>query len=152
MSRLSDQWRHSAMRRSRSGASCASPWCNHSAALNADWLPDDAIVRALCPRSGFVNMHVMLGHRRSDSCPTKPAVADIDRSSSVSEFNKLIGQSHQFVLDLRILAPGCNFQKLYHDPFQARALLAGQPASGSGLACACHTHSTAAILAVVFSP
>jgi hypothetical protein len=71
---------------------------------------------------------------------------------SLSEFNKLIGQSHQFVLDLRILAPGCNLQKLYHDPFQARALLGGQPASGSGLTSACHTHSTAAILAVVFSP
>jgi hypothetical protein len=29
---------------------CASPWCNHSATLNADWLPDDAVLRALCPR------------------------------------------------------------------------------------------------------
>jgi hypothetical protein len=30
--------------------SCVSPWCNHSAQLAADWLPDDAAVRALCPR------------------------------------------------------------------------------------------------------
>jgi hypothetical protein len=78
----------------------------------------------------------MPGHRRSDSCPTKPALADIDRSSSLSEFNKLIGQSHQFALDLGILAPGRNFQKLYHDPFQALALLGGQRVSGSGLASA----------------
>jgi len=29
---------------------CASTWCNHSASLNADWLPDDTPVRALCSR------------------------------------------------------------------------------------------------------
>ena len=27
---------------------CASIWCNHSAKLNADWLPDDVAVRSLC--------------------------------------------------------------------------------------------------------
>jgi hypothetical protein len=30
--------------------SCASPWCNHSAKLNADWLPDNAAVRSLGSR------------------------------------------------------------------------------------------------------
>jgi hypothetical protein len=29
---------------------CASTWCNHSATLNADWLPDDAVLLALKPR------------------------------------------------------------------------------------------------------
>jgi hypothetical protein len=27
---------------------CASPWCNHSATINADWLPDNVPVRSLC--------------------------------------------------------------------------------------------------------
>jgi hypothetical protein len=53
---------------------------------------------------------------------------------SLSEFNKLIGQSHQFVLDLRILAPGVISRNCIT------------------ITSACHTHSTAAILAVVFSP
>ena len=26
---------------------CTSTWCNHSAELNVDWLPDDAVLRAL---------------------------------------------------------------------------------------------------------
>jgi hypothetical protein len=29
---------------------CASLWCNHSAVMNADWLPDETPVRSLCPR------------------------------------------------------------------------------------------------------
>jgi hypothetical protein len=29
---------------------CESVWCNHSATLNADWLPDETPVRALCGR------------------------------------------------------------------------------------------------------
>jgi hypothetical protein len=29
---------------------CSSVWCNHSATLNADWLPRDTPLRALCPR------------------------------------------------------------------------------------------------------
>jgi hypothetical protein len=29
---------------------CESIWCNHSAKLNADWLPDDTAVRSLRPR------------------------------------------------------------------------------------------------------
>jgi hypothetical protein len=29
---------------------CESRWCNHSAKLNADWLPDDIPLWALCPR------------------------------------------------------------------------------------------------------
>jgi hypothetical protein len=29
---------------------CESNWCNHSANLNADWLPDATVIRALCPR------------------------------------------------------------------------------------------------------
>ena len=29
---------------------CGSIWCNHSATLNADWLPDDIAVRSLSPR------------------------------------------------------------------------------------------------------
>jgi len=29
---------------------CGSPWCNHSASVNADSLADDVVVRALCPR------------------------------------------------------------------------------------------------------
>jgi hypothetical protein len=45
------------------------------------------------------------------------------------------------VLDLRILTPGGNFQKLYHDPFQTLAMFGGQPVSGSGLASACLNHS-----------
>jgi hypothetical protein len=29
---------------------CGSLHCNHSATLNADWLPDDTLVRSLCRR------------------------------------------------------------------------------------------------------
>jgi hypothetical protein len=29
---------------------CCSGWCNHSAVMNADWLPDEIPVRSLCPR------------------------------------------------------------------------------------------------------
>jgi hypothetical protein len=29
---------------------CASTWCNHRANLDADWLPDETVIRALCPR------------------------------------------------------------------------------------------------------
>jgi hypothetical protein len=29
---------------------CESIWCNHSAEINADWLPDDTPMRSLCPR------------------------------------------------------------------------------------------------------
>jgi hypothetical protein len=29
---------------------CTSGWCHHSAAMNADWLPDETSVRSLCPR------------------------------------------------------------------------------------------------------
>ncbi len=29
---------------------CVSGWCHHSATLNADWLPDETAIRALCPR------------------------------------------------------------------------------------------------------
>src|SRR6266545_2278280 len=29
---------------------CASTWCHHGATLNADWLPDETVIRALCPR------------------------------------------------------------------------------------------------------
>jgi len=29
---------------------CESIWCNHSAKINADWLPDDAVPVALKPR------------------------------------------------------------------------------------------------------
>ncbi|HEU4358878.1 MAG TPA: hypothetical protein VFR54_10510 [Xanthobacteraceae bacterium] len=29
---------------------CESPWCNHSAVMNADALPDEMPLRALCPR------------------------------------------------------------------------------------------------------
>jgi hypothetical protein len=29
---------------------CESVWCNHSAVMNADWLPDDTPVRSLCSR------------------------------------------------------------------------------------------------------
>jgi hypothetical protein len=29
---------------------CASTWCNHSARLEPDWLPDDTVVPALGPR------------------------------------------------------------------------------------------------------
>ena len=28
----------------------ASGWCNHSATMNADWLPDETPVRSLCGR------------------------------------------------------------------------------------------------------
>jgi hypothetical protein len=29
---------------------CTSPWCNHSATLNADWLPDETALLDLDPR------------------------------------------------------------------------------------------------------
>src|SRR6266481_7228774 len=29
---------------------CESLWCNHSAVMNVDWLPDEMPLRALCPR------------------------------------------------------------------------------------------------------
>ena len=29
---------------------CESPWCNHSAVMSGDALPDEMPVRALCPR------------------------------------------------------------------------------------------------------
>jgi hypothetical protein len=29
---------------------CASPWCNHSATLDADWLPDEIVLLDLDPR------------------------------------------------------------------------------------------------------
>jgi hypothetical protein len=29
---------------------CGSIWCNHSAEITADWLPDETPVRSLCPR------------------------------------------------------------------------------------------------------
>jgi hypothetical protein len=29
---------------------CESLWCNHSAVMNADGLPDEVLVRSLCPR------------------------------------------------------------------------------------------------------
>jgi hypothetical protein len=29
---------------------CHSLWCNHSAVINADWLPDETPVRSLSPR------------------------------------------------------------------------------------------------------
>jgi hypothetical protein len=29
---------------------CSSLHCNHSATLNADWLPDETPIRSLCPR------------------------------------------------------------------------------------------------------
>jgi hypothetical protein len=29
---------------------CASTWCSHHAKLNADWLPDDAVLLGLEPR------------------------------------------------------------------------------------------------------
>jgi hypothetical protein len=29
---------------------CESQWCNHSTGINADWLPDEVPVRALCRR------------------------------------------------------------------------------------------------------
>jgi hypothetical protein len=38
---------------------CVSPWCNHSATLNADWLPDDTALldlghRMVCSRCGLI--------------------------------------------------------------------------------------------------
>jgi hypothetical protein len=38
---------------------CTSPWCDHSATLNADWLPDDTALldlghRMVCSRSGLI--------------------------------------------------------------------------------------------------
>jgi hypothetical protein len=71
--------------------------------------------------------------------------------SSLSEFNKLIGQSHQFVLDLRILTPGGNFQKLYHDPFQTLARFGVSPFPEAVSCLRAIIIPTAAILAVVFS-
>jgi hypothetical protein len=29
---------------------CTSTWCHHSATLSADGLPDETVIRALCPR------------------------------------------------------------------------------------------------------
>jgi hypothetical protein len=29
---------------------CESIWCNHSADIDADWLPDDTVIRSLAPR------------------------------------------------------------------------------------------------------
>jgi hypothetical protein len=29
---------------------CESMWCNHSARLEPDWLPDETVLVALCPR------------------------------------------------------------------------------------------------------
>lgn len=42
---------------------CASIWCNHSARLNADWLPDDTVLlsldpRMVCTRCGLVGADV----------------------------------------------------------------------------------------------
>ena len=38
---------------------CTSPWCNHSATLNADWLPDDTAPldldrRMVCSHCGLI--------------------------------------------------------------------------------------------------
>lgn len=42
---------------------CVSPWCNHSAVLNADWLPGDTAIRALdrlmvCTACGLIGADV----------------------------------------------------------------------------------------------
>jgi hypothetical protein len=42
---------------------CASPWCNRSATLNADWLPDDTVLleldhRMICTACGLVGADV----------------------------------------------------------------------------------------------
>jgi hypothetical protein len=29
---------------------CESIWCNHSADIDADWLPDETVIRSLAPR------------------------------------------------------------------------------------------------------
>ena len=42
---------------------CGSPWCNHSAKLNADWLPDDTVPlelahRMVCTVCGLIGADV----------------------------------------------------------------------------------------------
>jgi hypothetical protein len=42
---------------------CVSPWCNHGARLNADWLPDDTVLldldhRMVCTACGLVGADV----------------------------------------------------------------------------------------------
>src|SRR5688572_7243514 len=43
-------WPHSRLRMPDLLVYCESTWCNHSATLDADWLPDETPVRSLCPR------------------------------------------------------------------------------------------------------
>jgi hypothetical protein len=42
---------------------CVSPWCSHSATVNADWLPDDTALldldpRMVCSRCGLIGADV----------------------------------------------------------------------------------------------
>jgi hypothetical protein len=42
---------------------CSSPWCNHSARLNGDWLPDDTVLltldwRMVCTACGLIGADV----------------------------------------------------------------------------------------------
>jgi hypothetical protein len=42
---------------------CVSPWCNHSARLNLDWLPDDTVLldldhRMVCTACGLIGADV----------------------------------------------------------------------------------------------
>jgi hypothetical protein len=52
---------------------------------------------------------------------------DDDGASCLDEFGEVVGQFHQFVLDLRIPAPSCDYQKPHHDPFQVLTPLRRQP-------------------------
>src|SRR3954453_1479783 len=59
---------------------CSSVWCNHSATLNADWLPGDTPLRSLCPRMvctacGLIGADVRPDCRRTRTGGLLPEVA-----------------------------------------------------------------------------
>src|SRR5947199_229353 len=77
---------------------CESLWCNHSAVMNADRLPDEMPLRALCPRmvctaSGFIGG---LWKRFSNGTVLEPRLLKNEGVNFVAPWNQV------FLYDLRL--------------------------------------------------
>ena len=53
---------------------CPSPWCNHDAKINGDWLPDDTVLLTLDPRMVCTRCGLIGGHVRPDWTPMTGSV------------------------------------------------------------------------------
>jgi hypothetical protein len=70
-----------------------------------------------------------IDHQKTNSTNTPRLLTVAGCWSSIYELDQIVRQSHQLVLDRRIIAPSRNFQKSYHNSFQLLAMLRCQPVS-----------------------